>query len=60
MHPKNSPHQKYGAAWNPLSIDKELGDLLRQIKKEAIPDRLLDLAEQLQAALFIQYHDRED
>lgn len=32
----------------------EFADLLREIEKECVPERLLDLAQQLQAALIAQ------
>lgn len=41
------------------AIDRELQDLLRTIEKEEIPDRLLDLAHQLQAALRAQARKRD-
>ena len=60
MHPMNPPGpKKDGTKWNTFSLDKELGGLLRQIEKETIPERLLDLAQQLQTALNARCEEQE-
>lgn len=43
----------------PDAVPGEFGDLLREIETEAVPERLLALAQQLQAALVAQRSRQE-
>lgn len=42
-----------------LAIDRDLADLLKTIEQEEVPERLIDLARQLQAALRAQAEARK-
>lgn len=45
---------------SPDPVPGEFDDLLREIEKEAVPERLLELARQLQAALVESRGRRDD
>jgi hypothetical protein len=51
MQQKNRPDEKTATDWRTHPLDRELGELLREIEDEPIPERLLDLARKLQTEL---------
>lgn len=58
MHDQDRPDNQDSRM--PGGMSGEFDDLLREIEKEPVPERLLDLALKLQAALVEQRRRRED
>lgn len=56
---KTTPPEAETPETQTSAIDRELKELLATIESEEVPDRLLDLAHQLQAALRAQAKARD-